>query len=932
MESFVGVVLVAGVGLIMWLASRTSKLETQVKTLGNELRVTNRRLTLMSAVDMPEAEAEAQPVPATAAMLPPRQARPNSRPIVPEMQAMAAPILEEVAPSVGVAFLMAEDLAAQRKSEGPSLVEEWLARARTSGEWEALIGGNWLNRIGAIALTLGIGFFLKYAFDNNWIKQGAQVGIGVTLGVALLAFARRTAVQGYAVFAQGLVGAGLAILYLSIYASYNFYDLVGLPEAFVALAVVIAVAFYQSLYYDSLVVAILAWGGGFLTPFLLSSSSGSAAGVTLYVVLLDVGILGIVLKKDAWGALEGLSLAATYAVYLTWFLTSYNSSQIVTAAIALTLFWLVFYALDVWRIRVGAPSFLTVRAKVASANTVAYYGFMFALVFPSHRSAMGFITLGVGAVYFSTILVIRRSLQGGDRVDARFTLTALTLLVVATALVTSGFTTVIFWSLEGVGLLWAGIRWNLRYVWQPSLVLYGLAAVWLPANAGALYYEPVRNFVPVLNLRFLAFLTLAAALATGTVLIRTLRDIYAERIWTSLHYGWCGVVFVLLTVETDDIFRRAMDGATGDTFTFIGYSRFLALAGVWTLLALPFVWFGLQRRILPILISGLSCAVLGIGLGAMMGAAFQPVQFSMYEPFLNVRAGLLVMVMAALFVHMRWLRARMDGYAWTETVRIVFQAALILLGFELLTAEVNDYFAHAAGNQTQDTHDVGLFVEFVSLGIMWMAYSLFLVWNGVRKTSQTLLVAGLGSAGVAIGAGAYCGFVAQPDARLPLVLGTRAVMMPLLMLGLFLHMRWMKDASRVYRWVDGVLAGFQAAIVLLGFELVTGETRDFFDHLVSTSSRPLADSSHLRNLEQLTLSALWLLYAIVLMGVGLWRRTRWMRFGSIGLFGFIILKIFVYDLSFLHDPYRSVSFAGLGMILLGVSYLYGRYHSLLLEV
>jgi len=86
-----------------------------------------------------------------------------------------------------------------------------------------------------------------------------------------------------------------------------------------------------------------------------------------------------------------------------------------------------------------------------------------------------------------------------------------------------------------------------------------------------------------------------------------------------------------------------------------------------------------------------------------------------------------------------------------------------------------------------------------------------------------------------------------------------------------------------------------------------------------------------RNLEELTLSALWLVYAAVLMGVGIWRRTRWMRFGSIGLLGFIIVKIFVYDLSFLQGPYRSMSFAGLGLILLAVSYLYSRFHLLLLE-
>jgi uncharacterized membrane protein len=56
-----------------------------------------------------------------------------------------------------------------------------------------------------------------------------------------------------------------------------------------------------------------------------------------------------------------------------------------------------------------------------------------------------------------------------------------------------------------------------------------------------------------------------------------------------------------------------------------------------------------------------------------------------------------------------------------------------------------------------------------------------------------------------------------------------------------------------------------------------------------------------------------------------------MRFGSIGLLGFIIVKIFVYDLSFLQGPYRSMSFAGLGLILLAVSYLYSRFHLLLLE-
>lgn len=67
------------------------------------------------------------------------------------------------------------------------------------------------------------------------------------------------------------------------------------------------------------------------------------------------------------------------------------------------------------------------------------------------------------------------------------------------------------------------------------------------------------------------------------------------------------------------------------------------------------------------------------------------------------------------------------------------------------------------------------------------------------------------------------------------------------------------------------------------------------------------------------------------MGIGIWRRTRWVRLGSMALLGFIILKFFVFDLSFLGGAYRSVSFAGLGMILLLVSFLYQRYRGLILD-
>jgi len=51
------------------------------------------------------------------------------------------------------------------------------------------------------------------------------------------------------------------------------------------------------------------------------------------------------------------------------------------------------------------------------------------------------------------------------------------------------------------------------------------------------------------------------------------------------------------------------------------------------------------------------------------------------------------------------------------------------------------------------------------------------------------------------------------------------------------------------------------------------------------------------------------------------------RITAMGLLGLSILKVFLYDLSFLGQPYRIVSFIVLGLILIGASYMYARFRN-----
>jgi uncharacterized membrane protein len=76
--------------------------------------------------------------------------------------------------------------------------------------------------------------------------------------------------------------------------------------------------------------------------------------------------------------------------------------------------------------------------------------------------------------------------------------------------------------------------------------------------------------------------------------------------------------------------------------------------------------------------------------------------------------------------------------------------------------------------------------------------------------------------------------------------------------------------------------------------------------------------------QELALSALWLVYALGLLAVGTWKKLAVVRWQALTLLGVVIVKVFLFDLSFLEKFYRIVSFSLLGLALLLISFYYQR--------
>ena len=206
---------------------------------------------------------------------------------------------------------------------------------------ETQVGLSWVNRIGAITLVLGVAFFFKYAVDNDWIGPTGRVLIGLLAGLAGIVTAERVWSCGHKVFAQGIAGASASVLYLSFYAAFSLYQLIGPSVAFLLMVASSVLAGALAFRYDSQAIAALSLIGGFVTPVILSTGEDHSLGFLSYLVLLDTAWIAVARLKK-WAKLEWLALAGTTFLYSGWFEKWFQHEHRLLAGVSALLCYTIF--------------------------------------------------------------------------------------------------------------------------------------------------------------------------------------------------------------------------------------------------------------------------------------------------------------------------------------------------------------------------------------------------------------------------------------------------------------------------------------------------------------------------------------------------------------------------------------------------------------
>lgn len=186
--------------------------------------------------------------------------------------------------------------------------------------WRSLLGwfsgGNLIVRVGVLVLLVGVVLLLRLA--SHYFQTPIELRLalvaagGLALTVTGLRLRQRR--RGYALSLQG---AGLAVLYLTLFAAFRLYAVLPSSLTFGLLAVLAALSAWFALRQDALALALLAFGGGFLAPILTATGQGNVVALFSYYLLLNVALAWIAHQRT-WKVLNALSLLMTFGVASFW--------------------------------------------------------------------------------------------------------------------------------------------------------------------------------------------------------------------------------------------------------------------------------------------------------------------------------------------------------------------------------------------------------------------------------------------------------------------------------------------------------------------------------------------------------------------------------------------------------------------------------------
>jgi uncharacterized membrane protein len=838
-------------------------------------RLASRMDVLERAAVEPPPEAEAVPEPEPELVAEPEP--------VPEGEPEAEPEPEVEAPAAAAAPVAAK----------PSLEERLASR--------------WFVWLGAVALALAGLFLILYAVEHGWLGPTARVVLGLMLGIALAAggewtrrrpWQLRFAAEHTDYVPGALAGAGLFVAFASIYGAYELYGLIGPLTTFIGLALVAAAGFALATLHSP-IVAVVGLLAAFATPALVSTGTANAASLFAYLAVVVAAALGVVRYRNwAWLAVGALTGGFLWAAL--WLLDLYRPGDLFVIAgylgfLAAASLWLAGEETPP-----EAPVLWQLRRPELNPQSFAWA----VCLVSGLLTAWAVADAGGGvAPVFVLGAVIAAAYIYGRRVERFDGLTIIAGIVVLLSLYAWPLEDSLRRALEefyGSGASAGGL---IAPAAREFLFIIATLAVLTAGLGYRLLWQAERPFI------WAGVPTLTAALLLALAYHR-LGAVSDDSLWAGI--AALAAIVALAAAKTLESRRddRAMRLALGfyavATVAGIAFALAFVLRDAWLTVALSLMlpalgWVGAKLD-LPEM-RGIALVVAAI---VLVRLVFNPFVLD-YETDAFLGAHWVIYgygVPAVAFYAATRLFGR-SGYAGP-----VLEGGALAFGLLAVSLELRVLVEGAI-----DAPRFGLFEAGLQSGVWLLAG-----WRRASAYAAEQRIFDGYAALVLIGLGAACVLGVQVFAQNPLITGDSVGRWPFANVLALAYLLPAVLALMIAPHAPGSSRPV-AAVAALGLMLLwlSLETRHWFQGEVLSLWR---GASHA---EMYTLSAVWLVFALALWGLGALFRQQRYRYGALATVLLAALKVFLFDMADLDGLYRVASFLGLGLSLVSIGLLYQRF-------
>lgn len=357
---------------------------------------------------------------------------------------------------------------------------------------EKFLGENLANKVGIAVLILGAGIFAKYAIEHNWITPVMRIALGYLLALAVFVIAIRTR-PTYEKFSAVLMAGSFCIAYLISYFAFSLYELYPRWLAFLLLLLFTGVSVKSALSYRSQVMAIISLVGAYAVPFLLSNNSGRVEYLFTYMAVINLGSLFLCMRQK-WLTLWNSGLVFTWLIYSVWFISESLDShfQREIAFLFLIIHFLTYF--------LGLYAILSQTGDSQKRNYLLQLGFLSFALFVYGNMILGrpvdfypqviFAFLASGFYLGMYGYALRQKKHDGYYTELVLSIGLIFLTGAVSIALDNEFKTAM-WAVESLLLSYIGIKHNHRLTRRSSFVVAILTAASLAIDLSN-YYDHLQ--------------------------------------------------------------------------------------------------------------------------------------------------------------------------------------------------------------------------------------------------------------------------------------------------------------------------------------------------------------------------------------------------------------------------------------------------------